>query len=187
MSKSLALIASLACVTTGCGASIYEPPRDPAGNVVPLARRVEVPDSFWHHRETEAARTPPPERPRSISLGIAGQGKLQGGVGRDDPMPEAQQGRRPGGGMSWQEYASDPGWYAGPRGGYAPAQMGQPARRCRCDMSFGSTTPTVPPSYLLGLTPNGSDARARWSFRGRRRRPRTRLAGHPETRCRRAA
>lgn len=140
MWKTLALLAGFASATTGCGAAIYEPPRDASGDIVPLAKRVEVPDSFWVRRDDEAARTPPPERPRSISLGIAGQGKLDGGVGRDDPMPEGG-GRRRGAGMSWQEYVSAPGWYTTPRGGYQPTQA--PRRR----YYPGEYPTTVPPTY----------------------------------------
>jgi len=67
-------------------------------------------DDFWlAQRASEYAR-PPPERPRSISLGYISDDILAGGVTRYGPLP-ARRGRSGGG--TWQSYMHAPSWPGG--------------------------------------------------------------------------
>ena len=52
-----------------------------------LPSRVVV-DDFWLDQQIAAMSEPPPVRPKSISLGYAGDAPLSGGVMRNSPMPE---------------------------------------------------------------------------------------------------
>lgn len=47
-----------------------------------------VHDDFWIDQQIAAMNEPPPVRPKSISLGYAGDTPLSGGIMRDSPMPE---------------------------------------------------------------------------------------------------
>ncbi|MGH7281200.1 MAG: hypothetical protein ACRELY_06740 [Polyangiaceae bacterium] len=52
-----------------------------------LPSRVVV-DDFWLDQQIAAMSEPEPVRPKSISLGYAGDSPLSGGVMRDSPMPD---------------------------------------------------------------------------------------------------
>lgn len=140
---SLALKGALfALAATGCGAAI-EPPRDASDRVVPVVDRVKPHDTFWAEHEAAQARRTEPERPRSISLGYVGQGKLAGGVGRDDLVVPRHPGAH--GAMTWQEYVNAPTWHPNGHGWGTPSQRG--CRRCL----FGGTG-YGPPAVPVGGT-----------------------------------
>lgn len=65
-----------------------------------LPSRVVV-DDFWLDQQIAAMSEPDPVRPKSISLGYAGDTPLSGGLMRDSPLPEppaAQASGPPGAG-----------------------------------------------------------------------------------------
>ena len=140
---SLALFAiSLSLSGIGCGAAI-EPPRDASDRVVPVVERAKARDTFWVEHELAQARRPEPDRPRSISLGYVGQGKLAGGVGRDDLVEPRR--AAPYGPMTWQEYVTAPTWRTNGGHGYATPALRPRCRGCVYGTSGYGAAPTSVP------------------------------------------
>ena len=103
------LFSFVLCLPLAACAGTIEPPRDAAGDVVPVVARQKINDDFWLEQEAAARRAQPLPRPRSISLGIVGQGKLAGGFGADELAP-SRSVRGPNEPRSWQEYVTAPSW-----------------------------------------------------------------------------
>lgn len=84
-----AAIMACGCTETTEQAEVDAPPSSAdaraAAHDHALPSRVVV-DDFWLDQQIAAMSEPPPVRPKSISLGYAGDAPLSGGVMRDSPI-----------------------------------------------------------------------------------------------------